>query len=379
MSITSNSNITESQLRNYSLDLGQTRSAKNDKTSSSKAVEPSQDILRLANQIRNRAEAARVQLESRSSISDVSALQMADMSSTRIDLILNRLTDLAQSVGVSGDTENVANIQFEIEQLGQEINHIVATTRFNDRNLIDGEFGVNRLGPYYPVDIVPQNGVLEIDVANSQAGTIWYVSELSENPAQITLTNGKQQQTLDVSEAIALERGEQADLNFDELGLRIRVDERFSLDNLRAGSVNDASRIYTIQDTAAVFSVPAENGERERVALALPDLSFAALLGNDFAQNVVEGDTQAVTESLEQAKGVVSQVRESIQQLLDRYAADMNAPASLDTSFGTSIESSAQATDFVSDLQNGLLETPTLALVAQNHLSAQAVYPLLLR
>ena len=72
----------------------------------------------------------------------ISVIQTAEGALTEVQSILNRMRDLGvQASNDSNNTESRTAIKTEVDELGNELNRIVASTNFNGTKLLDGTAG----------------------------------------------------------------------------------------------------------------------------------------------------------------------------------------------------------------------------------------------
>ncbi|WP_417844553.1 flagellin [Thalassospira sp.] len=177
-----------------------------------------------------------------------SMLQIADGGMATIDNVLVRMKSLAvqASSGNLSQTER-GFLDDEYGNLKDEIDRIAGTTKFNDVQLLGSGNGVTVDAAGIGTSVTAANGIEDMTFsANTPiaaADTITFDMQNLGTNTILTLTNGTVSQSIDVTSLAtggsnAIGAGQTKELNFDQLGIKLTLNENFGAAAL-ASATND--------------------------------------------------------------------------------------------------------------------------------------------
>ncbi|RCK48277.1 hypothetical protein TH25_14530 [Thalassospira profundimaris] len=249
-----------------------------------------------------------------------SMLQIADGGMATIDNVLVRMKSLAvqASSGNLSDTER-GFLNDEYGNLAEEINRIAATTNFNGVQLLGSGGGTEVKATAIGTDVTTASGIQDLTFSSNSpippgtdaAGNkiIFSMEENAAGSKILTLSafandgttalldgNGNAiTQSIDVTQfgtggSQTIGVGQTAELNFDKLGIKLKVNENFvhPVDDTTAAQINDWSNDSTANTTAAV----------DRTIELRPTSSSAALADVDFQIGASSSTNDRFTVSL---------------------------------------------------------------------------------
>jgi flagellin len=336
------------------------------------------DAAGLSSSMRLRAEVSSLRVASRNAAEATSLLQVAEGAMSQIDLILNRMKELATQAASGNSGSDLSKIDSEVTALENEINRITGFTEYNNSVLLEGGFGSVSLSSGGDFDGAA--GVESIDVANAAAGTTFTVSALSATAHTITLSDGTTSQQLTYS-AVLTENQDQI-LDFSDLGVKLTVNSQFAA-AVTAGDITTASEIETAVTLGnAVFQLGSKNSADHRLGFTLADISTASLNGGS-ALSVDLSSTSSAQTALTDIDAAISHLaskRAEVGTLINRLSyASSNLAVSIENK--TASESTIRDVDMASEMseftKNQILVQASTAMLAQANASPQAVLSLL--
>jgi len=286
----------------------------------------SDDAAGLAASMRLRLEIASLKVSSRNAAEASSLLQVTEGAMSQLELILIRMKELATQAASANAGDDLTKIDAESEALKEEINRIIGFTQYNGRTLLDGSFGATALSTTATISgFLPENGVENIDVNAARGDSLYYISAIDTGNETITLQEMKlddpatpadeseltRSQTLSYHPSTLLGTNEDTVLNFNELGVKIRVNEEFRNhigSDIVAGTSATGSRFETGPLGNATFQIGDRNDGTSRLSFSLPNLVVSALdidislLTQEDAQDAIEKVNTAVS-NLAMARG----------------------------------------------------------------------------
>ncbi|PKR55922.1 flagellin [Thalassospira marina] len=178
-----------------------------------------------------------------------SMLQIADGGMATIDNVLVRMKSLAvqASSGNLSDTER-GFLDDEYGNLTDEINRISATTKFNNVQLLGSGGGVEVDPTGIGTAVTAAAGVQGLTFSPNSpiaaTDTISFDMQAVAGSTILTVSNGTVQQSIDVTQlgaatgTEAIGTGQTKTLNFDQLGIKLTLNENFgtSVDNATANA-----------------------------------------------------------------------------------------------------------------------------------------------
>jgi len=135
------------------------------------------DAAGLASSMRFRAEVSSLKVASRNAQEATSLLQVAEGAMGQIDLILNRMKELATQASSGNAGTDRAKINQEASDLTTEIDRIVNFTEYSGSKLLDGNYGSVSVNT--AVNLQPADGFTTWDVSNAKGSTTYTVTAVT--------------------------------------------------------------------------------------------------------------------------------------------------------------------------------------------------------
>lgn len=335
------------------------------------------DAAGLASSMRMRGEISSLKVASRNASEASSLLQVAEGGMSQIDLILNRMKELATQAASSNAGSDLSKINAEATQLKNEIGRIVSFTKYNGTALLDGNFGAVSLSSTAPVQFTAANGVENIDVSNAKAATTYSTTAISQTANTITLSDGTTSQTLTYSTTLSVNQDQV--LDFTSLGVKLTVNSLFATNE---ASLSTAGRIYTSTLSNATFQIGNENASSSQlgftlVALDLTHLKGGATLTADLS---TQANAQTALADIDTAISYLASQRGTVGAYINRFS---YASSNLETSIQnkTASESTIRDVDMAAEMseftKNQILVNASTAMLAQANTAPQSVLSLL--
>ena len=235
------------------------------------------DAAGLSSSMRMRAEVSSLKVASRNAAEATSLLQVAEGAMGQIDLILNRMKELATQAASGNAGQDLSKINSEATALSSEVDRIVGFTEYNGQTLLNGGFGAVSLSSTAPTDFNGAGGVEHIDITNGTVATDYTITAISDTGNTITLSNGTTSQQVSFSATLAGNDNEV--LNFSDLGVSLTVNSAFKA-TVTAGTY-DTNSTFGTADTLgnANFQIGNENNANNRLGFTLSDVQMGALNG----------------------------------------------------------------------------------------------------
>jgi len=346
----------------------------------------SDDAAGMAASMRFRSEISSLKVASRNAAEATSLLQVSEGAMSQIDLILNRMKELATQASSANAGDDLSKIDAEATALESEIGRIVSFTKYGGKTLLDGSFGTTALSGT-PTGFVAANGIENIDVANAAADSTFYVSAMDTANNLMTITQATggaivRSQTIDYTAATTLSINEDATLNFSDLGVKITVNSDFAEGDYTTGTSGTASRFATGALGNATFQIGTENASSSQMAFSLSDLSLGVLANGSSAD--IDLSTQSTAQTalttIDNAISYLASKRGDVGALVNRLNyAQSNLSVSIENK--TASESVIRDVDMASEMSNftksQILVQSSIAMLAQANVAPQNIIQLL--
>ncbi len=344
------------------------------------------DAAGMAASMRFRAEISSLRVASRNAAEATSLLQVSEGAMGQIDLILNRMKELATQAASANAGDDLTKINAEATALETEISRIVSFTKYGGKTLLDGSFGSTSLTGT-PVGFVAGNGIENIDVANAAADSTFYVSAMDTANNLMTITQATggtivRSQTVDYTAATGLGVNEDATLNFSDLGIKITVNSDFAEGDYTTGTSGTASRFATGALGLSTFQIGTENTSSSQMAFSLANLGLTVLSNGSSADIDLTSQTQAqnALSIIDDAISYLASKRGDVGALVNRLNyAQSNLSVSIENK--TASESTIRDVDMASEMsiftKNQILVQSSVAMLAQANAAPQNVLRLL--
>ena len=230
------------------------------------------DTAGLAISQRMRADIRGLQQASRNASQAINLVQTAEGGMNEIHSILTRMRELAvQAASDNIGDDDRTNIQAEYVQLRDEISRIATSTEYDGEKLIDGTYNGNAVS--YTAAGTSQtlttNGVQEIVVSGSTSTGTYVMADTSSSDGQLTMGNGTTTQTVIFYNAPT--SGATIDINFDDLGIQLKLNDSYDDGDLNATT-------FVVEGTGdKSFQVGATNATDNQISLSIGNLQASSL------------------------------------------------------------------------------------------------------
>lgn len=335
------------------------------------------DSAGLSSSMRMRGEISSLKVASRNASEASSLLQVAEGGMSQIDLILNRMKELATQASSSNAGSDLSKINAEATQLKSEIGRIVQFTKYNGSALLDGTFGAVSLSSTAPVQFTAANGVENIDVSGAKAATTYSTTAISQTANTITLSDGTTSQTLTYSTTLGVNQDQV--LDFSALGIKMTVNSLFATNE---ATLSTAGRIHTSALSNATFQIGNENAASSQLGFTLNALDMAHIKGGAAltADLSTQANAQTALADIDTAISYLASARGTVGAYINRFG---YASSNLETSIQnkTASESTIRDVDMASEMseftKNQILVNASTAMLAQANSAPQSVLSLL--
>lgn len=319
-----------------------------------------------------RADIASYKVASRN-VAEANALaQVAEGAYDQIGNMLIRLKELATQASSSNAASNLDKINDEGNQLIAEIDRIAGATEYAGTKLLDGSFGVTvSSGSTFTA-----GGDGYVSASGLQGSTTYHITTTGSSGAlsmTITATIGgnSYSQTINNIDESGMASGDTKSLNFDALGLTLKVDDTFS-----AASDGD---LITNAAAAAAFQVGAKNDStNDRINISLSGVTSTDLsVTTD--QMLSASDAQTFLDTIDAAIDTLNDRRGGIGATQNRLGyASANLSTTIENvqaaeSVIRDVDMAAEMTTFT---KNQILLQAGTAMLAQANMMPQAVLSL---
>lgn len=313
-------------------------------------------------------------MASRNAQDGVSLLQTAEGGLNEVHSILQRMNELAtQGANETLSDNDRTAIQKEINELNTEINRISEATKFNGEKLLDGNFGVQLTTSGLAVG---SNGVTSIDVSGALADTTFTIAEGDQGAGFVKLSDDKGN-----SQEIAATDNVAGTLNFDKLGIKITVDDTWTVAGLAGATAGGGSAGEIVTDTTATkyIQIGAENDSNQRLGISIGKMNATALNVSGVDVSSAENARSAMT-NIQTAIDTVSLERSKLgayQNRLDHTINNLNTSSENLTAAESRIRDVDMAKEMMEQTKNAILAQASQAMLAQANQLPQGVLQLL--
>lgn len=313
-------------------------------------------------------------MASRNAQDGVSLLQTAEGGLNEVHSILQRMNELAtQGANETLSDNDRTAIQKEINELNTEINRISEATKFNGEKLLDGNFGVQLTTSGLAVG---SNGVTSIDVSGALADTTFTIAEGDQGAGFVKLSDDKGN-----SQEIAATDNVAGTLNFDKLGIKITVDDTWTVAGLAGATAGGGIAGEIVTDTTATkyIQIGAENDSNQRLGISIGKMNATALNVSGVDVSSAENARSAMT-NIQTAIDTVSLERSklgSYQNRLDHTINNLNTSSENLTAAESRIRDVDMAKEMMEQTKNAILAQASQAMLAQANQLPQGVLQLL--
>lgn len=342
------------------------------------------DAAGLSSSMRMRAEVNSLNVASRNAAEATSLLQVAEGAMGQVDLILNRMKELATQAASGNAGADLGKIDAEAQALKTELDRIVNFTEYNDTKLLDGNFGsVTLSSTAAPAQLTAANGVEYIDVSNAKANAQYTVTQASgSSGTEIILSDGAGvTQALTFSTSLGVNQNEV--LDFTQLGVKITVNSQFAA-AMVAGTYTDGGGTIDTADVlgAANFQIGNKNDGNHRLGFNLSDISTTSLKGGaTFSIDLSSTSTaQTALGDIDTAISHLAGKRADVGALINRLQyAQSNLAVSIENK--SAAESTIRDVDMAAEMstftKNQILVQASTAMLAQANAAPQNVLSLI--
>nr|WP_145162946.1 flagellin [Paenibacillus terrae] len=309
----------------------------------------------------------------------ISLIQTAEGALNETHSILQRMNELATqgANGTLSDTDRTA-IGDEITQLNSEIDRISNSTKFNGQTLLSGTFGVqlDKTATTGTGLAVGSNGVTAIDISGAKANTTYTIAVGSGGAGTVKLDDGAG----NVQE-VSLADGTAGSLNFDKLGVKINVNDSWTLAGL-AGSTAGGGAAGTIKTDATAgvdLQIGSENQGSQKLGITIGKMDSTALGVNTISVSTSANARDAMDKT-QAAIDLVSAQRSKLgayQNRLEHTINNVSATSENLTAAESRIRDVDMAKEMMEQTKNNILSQAAQAMLAQANQQPQGVLQLL--
>ena len=337
------------------------------------------DTAGLAISQRMRANIRGLQQSSRNASQAINLVQTAEGGMNEIHSILTRMRELAvQAASDNIGDDDRTNIQAEYVQLRDEISRIATSTEYDGEKLIDGTYNGNAVS--YTAAATSQtlttNGVQEIVVSGSTSTGTYVMADTSSTDGQLTMGNGTTTQTVIFYNAPT--SGSTIDINFDDLGIQLKLNDSYDDGDLDAAS-------FMVEGTGdKSFQVGADNAADNIIEMSIGNLQASSL--GTASTKLTDANLSTTTN----ARGAITTIDAAIEDVNDqrttlgvvqnRFNFTISNLDNMAQNLQAS-ESTIRDADFALEIstftRNQILVQAGTSMLAQSNASAQGVLSLL--
>ena len=335
--------------------------------------------LGIANKIR--ADVRSMRQASRNAEQANSVLQIAEGATATISSIVDRMKELAtQAASDNVDDAGRGRIKTEFDGLTSEISAIAATTKFQGKTLIDGNFGTSLdTDSANSTALVSGKGVYSATLSGAASGD--YTIADGTASGSVTLTFGATTQTI-----TGLSDGKQS-LNFSQFGVTVETGTDFTVyDGTAAGTANSTIVQVDAGSNGGSFLVRSSGAytTNDLVTLNTVDLTTGTaglnVDGITLTGNGTAAEWQAALTTLDTAVGSISTAFSDIGSVMNRieYAqANTNSTAENLLAAESVIRDVDMAEEVTRMTKYQILSQAGTAMLAQANAAPQGVLSLL--
>lgn len=187
--------------------------------------------LGIANKLRSDIKSMRQ--ASRNAEQATSLLQVSEGATQTISQIVDRMKELAtQGASDNVDSDGRGRIKSEYDALKTEISKIAATTKFQGKTLVDGNFGTSVDSNTSNSTVLTGQKVHAASISGTAAGTYAF-TDVTGTANQIRVTLGS------VTQTVTLGANGKQDVTFDQFGITLNLEDAFT----RSDGANTAGAV----------------------------------------------------------------------------------------------------------------------------------------
>lgn len=320
---------------------------------------------------------------SRNSQDGISLIQTAEGALTETHSMLQRMRELAvQANNGTNTSDDLTEIQKEIDELKTEVTRIADKTEFNTKTLLNGSLGVQAADGTTTVAEFAAAGVT-LDVSGVAPGeTLTFTFDAGADTFTVAGTNSGISQTISIDpEAIAAG----TTLNFDAIGLKMTFASDTDLGaDIGAATLNGET--VTTAGNAMNLQIGANGNTTLAISIgdmSATELGSAAANANVASINDVNVTSEAFEDNIaviDNAIKTVSAQRSSLgawQNRLEHTINNLGASAENLTAAESRIRDVDMAKEMMNFTKNNILTQASQAMLAQANQQPQGVLQLL--
>lgn len=226
----------------------------------------SDDAAGLAISEKMRGQIRGLDMASKNAQDGISLIQTAEGALNETHDILQRMNELTtQAANDTLQSEDRTAIADELTELNSEINRIASSTQFNGKTLLNGSLGVQSDASSGLA--AGSNGITAIDVAGADPSETYTIAQGTvggSGTIQLSDSAGNKQEITFADNTAGV-------LNFDKLGIKITVDNTFTVAGAAAANNGSggAGTIITTDDAAVDIQIGANTSDGERLSLSI--------------------------------------------------------------------------------------------------------------
>ncbi len=324
----------------------------------------------------------------------ISMIQTAEGALNETHSILQRMRELA--VQASNDTMETADrtaVGEELNALATEIDRIADNTEFNGKTLLNGSLKTS-LDALSDITVGTTLGtavVSSVDVSSANADETYTFATYTADDNEITLTRTGDSVSQTVSLAANAE-GTTQTLNFNELGISIKLDGTDAANDIGAALATAASELSIVTsagDDAATLAIGADAGQTMSVEFG--DMNADQLGDASDLDTLVKGvATNAIVDTVAKSQTLITELDAAIVDVSTqraKFGAAQNRLEHTINNLTTSAENLTAAESRIRDVdmakemmdftKNNILNQAATAMLAQANQMPQTVLQLL--
>jgi flagellin len=343
-----------------------------------------------------RAQIRGVQQAQRNAQDAISMIQTAEGALTEVHSMLQRMRELAlQAANDTLSADDRAAINSEIQELADEIDAISDRTKFNGKNLLDGNLATkldatSGVEAGFVVNATSNTSVTAVDVSGAEANETYTFADTATGlELSYVDANGVTHREEIADADLAVGADGTLTLNYASLGIKVTLSSVAgeTAANVAAG-LNTRTIVTAATSSSANFQIGADVGDDYDVAFREVKITGAtaaemSTLGtelNDFNTTQDVANAEALVTALDDAIGYVSEVRGDLGAAQNRLEHAVNSLGVSEENLSAS-ESRIRDVDMAAEMANftkfQILQQSGMAILAQANAAPQNVLALL--
>jgi len=317
----------------------------------------------------------------RNSQDGISLIQTAEGALAETHSMLQRMRELAvQSNNGTNTSDDLAEIQKEIDELNDEIDRIANKTEFNTKTLLDGSLGVQAADGTITIAALTSAGITASVSGVASGETLTFTVNEGTNEITVAGTSSGISQTLAYSGDVnTVAAG--TTLNFNAIGLRLSFSALTDF-----STATYSTKTITTTGTQLSFQIGANQATTLNIAIGdMRSTVLGATAGNGNVANVsvVNVSTQAFDDNIEVIDAAIKEVsaqRSSLgawQNRLEHTINNLQASSENLTASESRIRDVDMAKEMMEYTKNNILTQAAQAMLAQANQQPQGVLQLL--